>query len=817
VENYQHKKEFSMVCKRRRKGLFPRWAVLPLVPIVFLAGWVFGVPAQGGSQERFPVLSPLNPAFSEQSRSLAQSLPQNLKDKKVRQQLTTEGQRLGWRPSPLDLSHLKEQAKEQAGEQVLFQNRQPLGLPVSYDLRSTGKLTPVKNQGSCGSCWSFATYGSLESNLLPTETQDLSENHLKNTHGFDWDYCDGGNAYISAAYLARWSGPVDEADDPYNPSSGGSPAGLSPTKHIQEILIIPDRSSSSDNAKIKQAVMSYGAVYTSMYWGSYYNSETYAYYFDGWSYSNHAVAIVGWDDDYSKTNFASTPAGNGAFIVRNSWGTAWGEDGYFYISYYDSNIGTENFVFRGAESTTNYSRIYQYDPLGWVTSLGYGSATAWFANIFTAAADEQLSAVGFYTASANSSFELYVYKNATPGPTSGSLAGTVSGTIASAGYHTVSLGSLIFLPSGQDFSIVVKLTTPGYNYPIPIEYPMGNYSSLATANSGESYVSSDGTEWSDLTLSFSDSNVCLKAFTTTLSETVSTPIYLSGPASGATGVSYTYTIGGSSSNVEHTVQYYVDWGDGTNSGWLSAGTTSAAKSWDTAEPYSVMVKARCVDDTDIESDWSDTLNVVISESPYPAVTLLAPDTDPGLPSGSTYRIQWDAPLEAGTFKVLYSTDNGATWRIPPSGTNIATKYYDWTVPTPLNNLKKCRVKVIGYNGTVKVGEDRSFSPFAVEVIRLTSLNGGGTLTPGETKTISWVTNVTKRPVASVKLFYTENNGYTWKLIKTLQSNLGSSSWVVPSVSAPKTKCKVKVVLRDAGGYIVGSDLSDNVFTIDNTI
>lgn len=193
-------------------------------------------------------------------------------------------------------------------------------------------------------------------------------------------------------------------------------------------------------------------------------------------------------------------------------------------------------------------------------SVGYGSTTAWFANVFTAVADEQLSAVSFYTASLNSRFQLYVYKNVTSGPRSGSLAGTVSGTIASAGYHTISIGSPIFLPSGQDFSIVVKLTTPGYTFPVPIKYPMFNYSSLATANSGEGYVSSNGTEWSDLTLSFSDSNVCLKAFTITSSETVSTPIYLSGPASGATGVSYTYTVGGSSSNMDYPVQYFVDWG-----------------------------------------------------------------------------------------------------------------------------------------------------------------------------------------------------------------------------------------------------------------
>jgi len=74
----------------------------------------------------------------------------------------------------------------------------------------------------------FATYGSLESNLLPDATWDFSENNLKNTHGFDWSYCDGGNGDISTAYLARWNGPITETDDPYNASSGTSPSGLQP-------------------------------------------------------------------------------------------------------------------------------------------------------------------------------------------------------------------------------------------------------------------------------------------------------------------------------------------------------------------------------------------------------------------------------------------------------------------------------------------------------------------------------------------------------------------------------------------------------------
>ena len=69
----------------------------------------------------------------------------------------------------------------------------------------------------------------------------------------------------------------------------------------------------------------------------------------------------------------------------------------------------KNYVFNGAQPTTNYIRLYQYDPLGWTSGVGYTVTTGWFANIFTAAANEQLTAASFYVASPNSPYEIYVY------------------------------------------------------------------------------------------------------------------------------------------------------------------------------------------------------------------------------------------------------------------------------------------------------------------------------------------------------------------------------------------------------------------------
>jgi hypothetical protein len=94
-------------------------------------------------------------------------------------------------------------------------------------------------------------------------------------------------------------------------------------------------------------------------------------------------------------------------------------------------------------------------------------------------------------------------------------------------------------------------------------------------------------------------------------EIVSVPSILSGPASGSPGVSYSYSADGSSSNMRHPVQYFFDWGDGTDSGWLAVGATSALKSWPLIGTYPVKVKAKCATDPSVFSNWSTILTVVM--------------------------------------------------------------------------------------------------------------------------------------------------------------------------------------------------------------
>ncbi len=459
-------------------------------------------PQQGEAAE--PSAAPLNPRFLEYVEAHRRGV--------LFPRVTAGGHGLGLIPDPVDFSHLKSQPLAVP----------PPTLPSSYDLRTTGQVGEVRDQGSCGDCWAFATYGSMESELEPTQTRVFSENNLKNLSGFDWTPCQGGSFSMSTAYLARWAGPINESDDPYNTSdTNTSPPGLPPQMHIQDVIILAGRNNSLDNTTLKNAVMTYGAIATSMYVdeSDYYNASAAAYYFNGASSTsfNHSVTLVGWDDNFSSSNFETAPPGDGAFLIQNSWGTTFGQSGYFWISYYDTVYATTSasFAFVPPAPVTNFTRQYSYDPLGQIGTLGYSSTTAWFANVFTAVGQENLKAVSFYVASNSSPYVVYVYTGVTGDPTTGTLAQAFSGTASTAGYHTFSLPSTVAVASGTRFSVVVELTTPGYDYPIPTHYAIAGYSSTATASPGNSYYSSDGTSWTDATAGDSTRSVCVKAFTVT--------------------------------------------------------------------------------------------------------------------------------------------------------------------------------------------------------------------------------------------------------------------------------------------------------------
>ena len=281
-------------------------------------------------------------------------------------------------------------------------------LPSSFDYRKMGRAPQIGNQGSLGTCWAFASLKALESSLLPGKPLELSVDHMTMHNSFSMSQDAGGEYTMSMAYLLAWQGPVLESEDPYG--DGYSPDGLKPCLHVQDIQILPAK----DYDAIKQAVYRYGGVQSSLYTSMrnyqsesvYYNRTTNSYCYIGDEKPNHDSVIIGWDDNYSKDNFNMGLEGDGAFICTNSWGEDFGDQGYFYVSYYDTNIGVHNIVYTGVEPVDNYDHNYQSDLCGWVGQIGYGRDSAWFANAYTAGKGENLEAAGFYATDQNTDYEL---------------------------------------------------------------------------------------------------------------------------------------------------------------------------------------------------------------------------------------------------------------------------------------------------------------------------------------------------------------------------------------------------------------------------
>lgn len=398
-------------------------------------------------------------------------------------------------------------------------------LPASYDGRKKGRVPAVKNQGNLGTCWAFASLQALEASLLPGESKDFSEDHMSLGNGFSIPQEEGGEFTMSLAYLLSWKGPVLEEQDPYG--DGVSPKGLKAVKHVQEVQMIPGK----DYEKIKQAVLRYGGVQSSLYTSmtdensrsASYNEKAYAYCYIGSEPPNHDSVIIGWDDHYPKENFNEPVNGNGAFICLNSWGKGFGEQGYYYVSYYDSNIGMNNLVYSLTEDTDNYSHIYQSDLRGWVGQLGYGEDTIWISNVYEAGGDEALSAVGFYATAKNTSYEIYGVGKVSDEAaivSGGDFDRKVllaKGSFINAGYYTVPVtGSLKEeqkLNKGERFAVMVKITTPDAIHPAAIEYDTGDGRTLVDLSDGEGYLSLDGNHWERVEKK-QDCNLCLKAYTT---------------------------------------------------------------------------------------------------------------------------------------------------------------------------------------------------------------------------------------------------------------------------------------------------------------
>lgn len=415
-------------------------------------------------------------------------------------------------------------------------------VPSAYDSRENGEVTSVKNQYSFGTCWAHGFCAAAESNLISMgyatkDTIDLSEAHLARFSFNTYDeskgnpaYLDsyntedplnnGGSCYLAAGTVMRGAGFTTEAKFPYSSSSSKMNFDTSCMEECDYELLNIINYNNTDREKIKKGIMFSGAVAVSYYSdSSFYCSspDGYCYYQNIKAGTNHLVTVVGWDDDFPASSFSVTPPSDGAWLIKNSWGTGWGDSGYFWLSYRDPSLS--KFCEVRAVPAEHYDRIYQYDGIYTAGTKYIYAYSAYAANVFTAENTERIKKTYF---KAENSYlcdvSIYTDLQDPSDPLSGTLRDTKTFICPSAGYYSADWDTDITVEPGEKFSAVVRYyrnsNSNNYFY-IPFEKELtmksGSYF-VCSADEGQSFYSGDGVSWTDAAVSLRG-NIPIKVYT----------------------------------------------------------------------------------------------------------------------------------------------------------------------------------------------------------------------------------------------------------------------------------------------------------------
>ncbi|MFC2099019.1 C1 family peptidase, partial [Bacteroidota bacterium] len=345
-------------------------------------------------------------------------------------------------------------------------------------LRDEGLVTSPKNQGGGnygGNCTVFSSIGSIESRWLKMgyPEVDLSEQNFAACLGFNeenWGFGQGHNQFICSAYLTRLKGPVLEKDDPYNIDVHPCISGLVPPALVPDSRWLPVR----DFELLKHTIYYYGAVYVGIYWdvsGNSFRDSDDTYYYFGFSEPNHAVLVCGWDDDIV------TAGGTGAWIVKNSWGTDWADDGFFYISYQDIQFaGDEMAFFPKRWETNDVDTVFKHDELGFTGTFTAPNTSEFFELAkFNASSSHLVTHVGVCVPESETVLDFTIYDDFDGTNLSNPIASRKGLYVEIPGIYTFELPAMV----NGDFYVEVRRESGVEQVVYPIEHADTGFSDPA--------------------------------------------------------------------------------------------------------------------------------------------------------------------------------------------------------------------------------------------------------------------------------------------------------------------------------------------------